>query len=334
MTASRGREHGGDLGAAIARWGGAPEAWLDLSTGINPVPYPVGDPPADAWTRLPGREGHDRLIAAARAFWQIPDAAAIIPAPGASALIARIPYLWPGGGLAHVPGPTYNEHRGALEASGAWTVSGAPEPPAGASLHIHTHPNNPDGRLLAAVPSGPPPLTIVDESFCDTMPDQSHVAATARPGTLVLKSFGKFWGLAGLRLGFAIVHQGTPVPRRADAGPPSVAAALDEQLGPWPVSGPALAIGARALRDVRWAEDMRARLGRFAQRLDAIMTARGAEVAGGTTLFRLYRVDDANAWQNRLARRHVWSRTFGYAPRWLRLGLPPPDRWAQLEEAL
>jgi cobalamin biosynthetic protein CobC len=143
-----------------------------------------------------------------------------------------------------------------------------------------------------------------------------------RPGVIVLKSFGKFWGLAGLRLGFAIAR-------------PETIDRLAEMIGPWAVSGPGLVTGAAALRDRDWAETTRARLARDADRLDSLMTRAGARVAGGTTLFRLYDVDEAAAWQDRLAQHHIWSRIFPYSDRWLRLGLPGPDaHWAQLEEAL
>ncbi len=138
---------------------------------------------------------------------------------------------------------------------------------------------------------------------------------------MILKSFGKFWGLAGLRLGFAI-------------GDPDMIGKLRDWLGPWLVSGPALAIGTVALNDAKWAEETRIRLDRDTQRLDTLMMRAGARVAGGTPLFRLYRVPDAAHWQARLAQRHVWSRIFPYSDTWLRLGLPAPDRWGQLEAAI
>jgi cobalamin biosynthetic protein CobC len=309
------RDHGGGLDAAIARHGGTRADWLDISTGINPVPYPVGDFPADAWTALPDSAAMDRLLTAARRFWQVPAEAQIVAAPGASALIARMPDLCPGG--AYIPGPTYNEHAAAFRARQRAVSDTDPTQP----VHVYVHPNNPDGRLWPATALAPRPLTILDESFCDVTPAASHVARTTDPSVLVLKSFGKFWGLAGLRLGFAI---GSGAPLRH----------LPDLLGPWPVAGPALAIGARALEDTAWADDTRARLTRDAARLDALMSAAGATLQGGTTLFRLYAVDDASAWQDRLARHRVWSRIFPYSATWLRLGLPHPDRWYQLARAL
>ncbi len=306
------RDHGGGLDAAIARYGGSRADWLDLSTGINPVPYPVGEVAPGAWSALPDQAATDRLLTVARKVWDVPDEAAILAAPGASALIARIPALRQAG-TVHIPGPTYNEHAASFDAAG-WRLSER-----GADAIVVVHPNNPDGQLWqeAALTA---PVLIIDESFCDLRPADTLIRLAARPGTIILKSFGKFWGLAGLRLGFAI-------------GDPALTARLEEALGPWPVSGPAQEIGARALSDTGWAEATRKRLGEDAARLDGLM-ARHAALVGGTDLFRLYEVEDAAEWRHRLARHHVWSRIFPYSDRWLRLGLPAPDRWGQLEAAL
>jgi cobalamin biosynthetic protein CobC len=164
-------------------------------------------------------------------------------------------------------------------------------------------------------------LTVLDESFCDVAPDKSHISHAGQKGTLILKSFGKFWGLAGLRLGFAI-------------GDPALIDKLRETLGPWQISGPALETGIAALRDPDWAIATRARVRRDATHLDALMANAGARNLAGTGLFQLYHVNDAAAWQRRLAHHKILSRIFPYSPHWLRLGLPAPDRWHQLENAL
>ncbi|WP_298429971.1 threonine-phosphate decarboxylase CobD [uncultured Jannaschia sp.] len=305
------RDHGGGLDAARARWGGARDDWIDLSTGINPMPYPVPALARDAWTALPDAAAATALNEAARRFWGVPEGAAILAAPGASALIARMPALVPGNRV-RIPDPTYNEHAAAFRAHGfAVDATSAPL--------VVVHPNNPDGRLWPASDL-PDDVTIIDESFCDVCPEASHVARAARPGTVVLKSFGKFWGLAGLRLGFAI-------------GAPETIAPLAEPLGPWPVSGPALAIGAAALADTGWADATRTRLAADADRLDALMAPHGDPV-GGTTLFRLYDTADAATLRDRLAEHRIWSRVFPYSDRWLRLGLPAPDGWDRLKAAL
>lgn len=234
----------------------------------------------------------------------MPDGAEIVAAPGASALIARMPALCPA--TACIPGPTYNEHARAFRAAGH-AVGDAPAP-----VRVMVHPNNPDGRLLARrYMRGR--LTVIDESFGDVMPETSQIARAADPGVVVLKSFGKFWGLAGLRLGFAIAR------RETLTGP---SGRLSDLLGPWAVSGPALVAGTAALSDRPWAEATRARLAADAARLDRLMLAQGARIAGGTTLFRLYEVEDARRWQTALARQRIWTRVFPYSGTWLRLGLP------------
>ena len=336
-----GRDHGGGIDAARAVHGGARADWLDLSTGINPVPYPASDLPPDAWTALPDRDAADALLAAARAFWDVPNGAGIVAAPGASALIARLPDT-----LRHretgpapqacIPQPTYNEWRAAFPLPvGPDGQAGDPAAP----VHVRVHPNNPDGALTPAGAIGGRPFTIIDESFCDTDPARSHIGLSDRPGVLIVKSFGKFWGLAGLRLGFAIGHPATLGLRTGPVNPPAPAGYacrdLAAALGPWPVAGPALAIGARALADHDWAAATRVRLARDAARLDALMTDHGARPAGGTTLFRLYEVADADALRDRLARRRIWTRTFPYSRRWIRFGLPGADRdWQRLAAAL
>lgn len=315
-------DHGGDLDAAIARHGGARADWIDLSTGIAPVAWPVPELAAEHWARLPDRGATERLEAAARAFWRVPDGAAVLAAPGASALIRQIPRLGRGGAVA-IPGPTYNEHARAFAAEG-WRVVERPEP--GIAAAVIVNPNNPDGRrwtpdelmlLAEAVP-----LLVVDESFCDPFPELSVVGRAGAEGLVVLRSFGKFWGLAGLRLGFAIT-----APRTAER--------LAGLLGPWPVSGPALEIGARALADGAWAAAARARVQRGAVRLSRLGRAAGWRVVGEAGLFVTFATPDAAAAQQSLAAARIWSRIFPWSAEWIRLGLPGSERdWARLEAAL
>ena len=315
-------DHGGGIDAAAARFGGMRSDWLDLSTGINPIPYPIPHLPPDAWTALPDQTATAALDHAARRFWKVPDTAAVLAAPGASSLIARIPTLAPAGRV-HIPRPTYNEHARAFLAQG-WTVTdAAPDtaPDTAAEAVVLVHPNNPDGRLASAS-DATPRLTIIDESFCDVLPDASLMRLASRPGTLILKSFGKFWGLAGLRLGFAI-------------GDPGLTAHLARLLGPWPVSGPALAIGTHALSNPDWSAATRRRLAADTRQLDALMKGHGLTPLGGTSLFRLYDTPDAAHLQTALARHRIWTRTFPYNPRWLRLGLPGASaQWDRLASAL
>lgn len=313
---SKHRDHGGGLDAAVARYGGEKSEWIDLSTGINPTPYPIGDIAPDAWSQLPDAAAQDALIQSARSFWNVPRGAAILAAPGASSLIARLPALWPVGKV-EIQTPTYNEHAGAFDAHG-WLVLNKPDQ--AADVQVVVHPNNPDGRLwqhgeLTA------PYVIIDESFCDVTPEESLIERVADGRTIVLKSFGKFWGLAGLRLGFAI-------------GAPELIDRLSALIGPWAVSGPALSIGSAALNDATWGAATNIKLNKLSDRLDLILKNKDAKCLGGTSLFRLYEVPNARAFQDKLAKGRVWSRIFPYSDTWVRLGLPPEDKWDQLEAAL
>lgn len=310
MTGARG--HGG-LDDAVARYGGRHEDWVDLSTGINPVPYPL--PPLDLrdWAALPGPAALAALTDAARDFWGVPDDAAILAAPGALSLIAHVPALVPAGRV-HFPAPIRTRHAAAFAAHG-WT-EGRDSPDA----RVLMHPDNPTGGWYSSDDLGAP-FTVIDESYADVSPYQSLVGYADREGTLILKSFGRFWGLAGVRLGFAI-------------GPQALIDRLSAMLGPQSVSGPAMAIGTRALSDRGWAAEARTRLNEDAAHLDALMVRAGAGALGGTSLFRLYRVDDAAAWQDRLAQGRVWSRIYPDNPGWLRLGLPAPEQWPGVEQTI
>ncbi len=308
------RDHGGGLDDAIRMYGGTRADWIDLSTGINPHPYDVSGLRPSDWMDLPDHGAFDRLTNAARRFWNVPNTAAILPVPGASAVIARVPGLAPPGRV-HITTPTYNEHAAAFTAQG-WTVTEN----GSAEARVIVHPNNPDGRVWREDDASAP-LVVIDESFCDVMPDASLLHLATRPGVVILKSFGKFWGLAGMRLGFAV-------------GQPDLIARLNDLTGPWAVSGPALRIGARALEDTHWAVETRRLLANESDRLDELLTRKGADLVGGTALFRLYKVNSARTWQDRLARSHVWSRIFPYSETSLRLGLPPTEGWERLEAAL
>jgi cobalamin biosynthetic protein CobC len=314
-TTVRAQEHGGGLDVAVQQFGGSRAGWIDLSTGINPVAYPLTVLTGQDWAALPDRNAQSALTAAARHFWNVPCGAEILATPGASAPIALIPRAMVTGKI-HIAAPTYNEHAAAFENAG-WSTAHTPER---ADAQVIVNPNNPDGKLFRAADLHAS-LRIIDESFCDILPEASLIAQAATPRTLVLKSFGKFWGLGGLRLGFVI-------------GDPDLVARLGQMLGPWPVSGPALAIGTCALNDPGWAVHTRLRLSADAARLDRLLHRAGAPCIGGTTLFRLYDVADAAEWRDRLARHRIWSRVFSYNSRWLRLGLPAPDQWDRLETAL
>ena len=315
------RDHGGNLDAARAAYGGTD--WIDLSTGINRQPWPVPVLPDSAWTDLPTAAAETALMQAAAAAFGT--SAPGIALNGAQAAIQIIPLLTPPG-TARVVAPTYNEHAACLRASG-WRVeevAGLDDLP-GADLAVVVNPNNPDGRrhdpaALIALSRRVGRL-VVDESFADPDPALS-VAAHASGRLAVLRSFGKFWGLAGVRLGFAFSDAGT-------------VAQLRTLAGPWPVSGVALELGRLALADTAWRAATIARLNAETAHLDQIAAGAGWRLIGGTALFRSYAAPDAAAAQRRLAQARIWSRIFPWSPTWLRLGLPgTPAEWDRLAAAL
>ncbi|MDZ7905520.1 MAG: threonine-phosphate decarboxylase CobD [Cypionkella sp.] len=318
------RDHGGNIGAAMARFGGGAADWIDLSTGINRAPYPMDDVPAAAWQRLPLASDIENVLAAAAAHYGT-NAPAMICA-GAQAAIQMIPRLR-AAGRAAVLAPSYNEHAATLAAQG-WAVEAAQDLAAmtGADLAVVVNPNNPDGRVFSPADlmalRAKVGLLVVDESFADVAPHLSLLPQAGADNLLILRSFGKFWGLAGARLG--LVYGGAHDIDR-----------LRDLAGPWPVSGPALHIAARAYADSAWADQTRARLAQDAANMDDLAQRAGWQVAGGCDLFRLYQTPNALAAQDRLARAHIWSRIFPYSDTWLRLGPPAgAAEWARLAAAL
>jgi len=323
-------DHGGDLAAARRTFPGAPEPFVDLSTGINPIPYPVPPLSADAWARLPEPAALEALGAIAAKAYGAPSAAHVVAAPGAQMLLPLAAALVPPGRAA-VLAPTYSEHARAAALAGHAVVETADLARlAEADLAVVVNPNNPDGRLVAVEPlrrlaatlAARGGLLVVDEAFMDVGPADASLAAAAGAGLVVLRSFGKFFGLAGLRLGFALA-------------PPDSAARLRATLGPWPVSGPAAAIGAAALADTAWIAATRRALATSAQRLDRLLVGAGLDVIGGTSLYRLVRTSRALNLFEHLGCAGVLVRRFVGAPTWLRFGLPGAETaWQRLGAAL
>lgn len=296
----------------------------------NPTACPtcrVPDLPLCVWTMLPTDAAMTAMVAAVRQHFQT--TAPVLAVAGAQAAIQMIPWLPhpTGRKLARVLAPTYNEHAATLRAAG-WQVQEVAHMAdlAGADLAVVVNPNNPDGRahfpadLLTLLPQLG--RLVVDESFGDITPDLSMLPHAGGNGLLILRSFGKFWGLAGARLGFVF-------------GPCSDITNLRAMAGPWPVSGAALTLGRIAYGDMAWAARSRSRLQGEIPRIDALARGAGWQIAGGTALFRLYHTACAPTAQTQLARAHIWSRLFPWHPTWLRLGLPGTEpEWARLAAAL
>jgi cobalamin biosynthetic protein CobC len=319
--------HGGALEVARRLAPGAPEPWIDLSTGINPHPYPLPDLEPKAWARLPENGALARLEAAAALRYGA-SADSVVAGAGSQALIQALSRLLPQGAVGALS-PTYGGFAAAFALAGRTLEAKRLEDMREFGVAIVVNPNNPDGRVTPRAAllalherlSRRGAMLIVDEAFADFDGEQSLAPALPRSGAVVLRSFGKTYGLAGLRLGFALASPDLVRPLRA-------------ALGPWPVSGPAIAIGTPALADSDWLDAMRSRLGKEAARLDALLLGRGWRIVGGTRLFRLAAHADARVAFERLLAAGILARPFADAPDWLRFGIPGDENaWERLTAA-
>ena len=323
-------DHGGDLSEAEKIFGLPARGWLDLSTGVNLNPYPNVELTGSSLQMLPQRGKIETLLVAARRCYDVPGDMGIIAAPGSQSLLQCLPTLRSSQRVT-VIGPTYAEHTRTWAEGGhqVTTVEGLIDA-RGAEIVVIVNPNNPDGQTfppdqllgLASAGIAGNGLLVVDEAVADTGPEMSIIPHLRNDTAVVLRSFGKFFGLPGLRLGFAV-------------GAPHLVDQLRRKLGPWAVSGPAIEVGTRALNDKPWIESTRIQLLERRKRLDAILIAAGLEITGGTNLFRLVNDDRAQEIFHRLGKAGIFVRTFPQRPTWLRLGVPASKSdFSRLQEAL
>jgi cobalamin biosynthesis protein CobC len=326
------RIHGGRIDMAAALYPFAPQPWVDLSTGINPICWPVPHLPPALYQRLPLAADMARLTAAAAEAYGLPANATIVPVPGSEIAIRLLPRIARAKGVG-ILAPTYGSH------AAAWRDVGAEVHELNALPELRRHdfetlvvvnPNNPDGRTITcddlAAFAQAWTMTgrrlVVDEAFADVRPGASLLALPKLPaGTVVLRSLGKFFGLAGLRVGFVIVTE-------ADA------AAWRGLLGDWPISGPACEIARLALHDAAWIAATRTRLATDRKRLDRVLGGAGLKVVGGTELFGLFEAREDGDVLDHFARVGILVRGFATAPQRYRFGLPADETaWQRLEAA-
>ncbi|WP_380786109.1 threonine-phosphate decarboxylase [Sphingomonas sp. R86521] len=313
--------HGGRIDLAALRFPQARQSWIDLSTGINPHRWDPRGVDID-WARLPDVTALAALEAAAHAAFGM-TSGAVAALPGTEIGLRLLRDVGLPAPACHVV-PSYSTHAAALPDSLPIALDGIG--PDGTILLAN--PNNPDGRIIAPdrlldMARGRSGWLIVDEAFADVDPAVSVLPHLGEDDpVLVFRSFGKFFGLAGLRLGFV-------------CGPPAMIARFRERLGSWPVSSAAIAIGTAAYRDTDWIAGTRATLTASADRLDALFQSNGFHPHGGCPLFRLVEHDAAPALFERLAAAGILTRPFDHDPRWLRFGLPGDElAWTRLAEAL
>jgi cobalamin biosynthetic protein CobC len=323
------RIHGGRIDLAASLYPSAPKPWIDLSTGINPLPWPVPPIPLARYQRLPFASEIAGMTKAAAGAYGLPTNAVMLPVPGSELAIRLLPRMI-GTGRVGILAPTYGSH------AIAWRD-------AHADLHelgrlpdldrrdfntlVVVNPNNPDGRVIARaelaafakVWAASGRRLIVDEAFADVRPEVSLLALPELPaGVIVLRSLGKFFGLAGLRVGFVVVTEPD-------------ATAWHQLLGDWPVSGPACEIATSALRDAGWIAATRARLAADRQRLDGVLNRAGLRSLGGTDLFGLFEGPDATDLLDHFARAGILVRGFASTSRQYRFGLPADEvAWRRL----
>ncbi len=320
-------EHGGRLRRAASQYNIPLSDWLDLSTGINPQAWPVSAIPAACWQRLP--EDDDILLPAARAYYQNDSLLAVA---GSQAAIQSLPLLRPVSrvGVLH---PAYAEHAAAWRKAGhqVRVIDAAAIDAELDELDVLVliNPNNPTGKrwrveqLLQwqAILSRRGGCLVVDESFIDSTPEYSLAALPVRPGLIVLRSIGKFFGLAGIRCGFVIAE-------------PTVLQRMAEHLGPWPISHPGRHVAAMALADRQWQQDTAVSLKLQQQRLKQLLSDNGWPPSGGCDLFQWLKVDKAAALHQQLAKQGILTRLFD-DPASLRFGLPVDESaWHRLAQAL
>ncbi|MEH6402157.1 MAG: threonine-phosphate decarboxylase CobD [Sneathiella sp.] len=323
--------HGGDLNWAKTHFGSDGPKWIDVSTGINPAPYPVPDLPIEAWTRLPETAQEDALLSAARKYYSVPKTAAIVACPGTQSALQLIPTLRQQSTIA-ILSPTYAEHANCWKLAGheVLEVASLTQIPSAADVVVVVSPNNPTGRFadtevllkLQKKLSNKGGWLIVDEAFMDMTPSSSSTLYLPQENTLILKSFGKFFGLAGLRLGFVI-------------GDEKIVSRINSCLGPWALSGIASHVGATAFKDPNWSRITREKLKRDSQRLRDLLIQAQMKIIGGTDLFTLITMQDASSLFTHLCTNRILTRPFPERPEHLRIGLPTgEENWQRLSTAL
>ncbi|MHB8346036.1 MAG: threonine-phosphate decarboxylase CobD [Acidiferrobacterales bacterium] len=320
-------EHGGGIIAASGQYGIPIGDWLDLSTGINPNSWPVPEIPAALWRRLPEHE--DGLIQAAAGYYQ---SRSLLPVAGSQAAIQIVPRLR-GCCRVGVLAPSYSEHQYAWSCAGHSVVNIAAGEINAAIAELDVlvlcNPNNPTAVAFPAETllswhaklASKGGWLVVDEAFIDATPELSVARHAGKDGLIVLRSMGKFFGLAGIRTGFVFAW-------------PQLLNAVQNQSGPWAISGPARWIASLALQDRKWQVSARESLAQSSAKLQTLLSRYDLAPAGSTLLFSWIMTEQAAVVHEMLARQGILTRYFA-APSSIRFGLPGSETERQrLEDVL
>jgi len=317
-------EHGGKLATAAREHGIPLDKWVDLSTGIHPIGYPVPPIPPECWLRLP--EDEDGLLPAAADYY---GTAHLLPCAGSQAAIQALPWLRPSCRVG-ILSPTYAEHAHAWRQAGhAVEIIRNYEPGMALDVLVLANPNNPTGRMIAApvllewhaILAARGSWLIVDEAFMDATPEYSLGAHAGLPNLIILRSLGKFFGLAGIRAGFVLARD-------------ELLKNLHEKLGPWNVANPTRWVAQQALANRAWQAEQRLWLMEQSRQLAELLTRHGLKPDGGTALFQWVTTPEATEIHSKLVRLGILTRLFTETSS-LRFGLPADERaWAKLDYLL
>ncbi|WP_420547150.1 threonine-phosphate decarboxylase CobD [Curvivirga sp.] len=329
------KHHGGDLGWAINHFGLSEEEWIDLSTGINQSSYPFDLKENFNVNALPSKALYDACLSASGSYFN----ARLTPSntlltPGSQFIISQLPHLFAPDEIA-ILYPTYGEHVPAWKEAGhkVHLVRNIDEALAlNSKFILLVNPNNPDGKLysqsellkISNQQASRGGYLVIDEAFIDISSEESLSDYAGQEGLIILRSFGKFFGLAGIRLGTLLAPQ-------------DIIERLQRRLGPWAVSSITLAVATQAYQDQEWIDRQKTNLSKSSEKIDRLFSAVGCDIVGGTILYRLYHTESASTLFNHLGQKGIYLRHFEYNPNWLRVGVPDIHNellWQRLENAL
>ena len=321
-------KHGGNLREAAVQYDIPLKSWIDLSTGINPNGWLPPKIPSNVWLRLPEEE--DGLLKAAQNYYGVKN---ILPVAGSQAAIQSLPKCRPASHVGIVS-PCYAEYEYCWRQAGH-TVKAIHRGDVDKYLHeldvlVVINPNNPDAYLHAnsTLKRWQKQLEkqagwlIVDEAFMDSSPENSLLQydLDMMPNLIILRSLGKFFGLAGVRLGFVVAN-------------PAILNQIKLDQGSWSISHPARWIGKKALQDQAWQKHTRKELEPKAIRLRQVLSILNVKSVNNTSLFCYFELEDAKVLQAYLAKNGVWVRYFEL-PKAIRIGLPKTTKDLSLLESL
>ena len=316
-------QHGGDIDLAIKKYGGEREDWIDLSTGINGASYPWQESINVELRNLPSNKILMQLEKAAARAYKIAECTETAAVSGAQQIINLLPLCLKSCNSVAILGPTYNEYEKAFKRSGTKTKTVSETSELSLSdIAIIVNPNNPTGKVIAdetlAGLSKKVRILIIDESF-----KMFSSRRTLNFSNIIqINSLGKFFGLAGVRLGFV-------------SGPSDFIKEVKEMLGPWPVSSLAAEIGIVALNDKVWISEMEKILVTESNALHEACNSRNWELVGRTFLFHTYATSSCLEVEKQFAAHGIWVRTFDYSETWVRLGIPTSENaWTRVKQAL